>query len=143
MKNLTHVIYASKALKYFSKNDIVELLSRARKNNSSQQITGMLLYDHGSFFQVIEGEETVIQALFDKISQDKRHGQITTIISEPIRKRQFGEWSMGYASVSSSELGKIEGMNDFFDGSDSLSKIDQGRAKKLLKAFAQGRWRLD
>lgn len=142
MSNLTHLIYASKAVCYFSKNDILELLAKARKNNSSLQVTGMLLYDHGSFFQVIEGEETVIKALFDKISNDKRHGQLTTIISESIRKRQFSEWSMGYASVSAGELKKTDGMNDFFEGGNCLAKIDAGRAKKLLKAFAEGRWRL-
>ncbi|PWQ92306.1 BLUF domain-containing protein [Leucothrix pacifica] len=143
MTNLTRVIYASRAARYFSSNDILELLSRARHNNSSLNVTGMLLYDHGSFFQVIEGSESVINALFDKISKDKRHTQVTKISTESITKRQFGEWSMGYASVSADEIKDAAGMNDFFEGTDYLSKIDEGRAKTLLKAFADGRWKLD
>jgi hypothetical protein len=50
---------------------------------------------------------------------------------------------MGYASLTKSELGSIEGMNDFFQGSSCLTDLDKGRAKKILIAFSEGRWRLE
>jgi hypothetical protein len=143
MSSLIHTIYASRAVTDFSKDDIVNLLSKARKKNASLGITGMLLYDNGSFFQILEGEEAVVDQLFSEIADDKRHHQIAKIISEAIPTRQFSDWSMGYAAISSNELKTIEGMNDFFTKQNCLAKIDAGRAKKLLKAFAQGRWRLD
>lgn len=143
MSDLIHTIYASRAVTDFSKDDIVNLLSKARKKNASLGITGMLLYDNGSFFQILEGEEAVVDQLFSEIADDKRHHQVAKIISEAIPTRQFSDWSMGYAAISSNELKTIEGMNDFFTKQNCLAKIDAGRAKKLLKAFAQGRWRLD
>lgn len=143
MSSLIHTIYASRAVTDFSKDDIVNLLSKARKKNASLGITGMLLYDNGSFFQILEGEEAVLDQLFNEITADQRHHQIAKIISEAIPKRQFSDWSMGYAAISSDELKTIKGMNDFFTKQNCLAKIDAGRAKKLLKAFAQGRWRLD
>lgn len=143
MSSLIHTIYASRAVTDFSKDDIVNLLSKARKKNASLGITGMLLYDNGSFFQILEGEEAVVDQLFSEIADDKRHHQVAKIISEAIPIRKFSDWSMGYAAISSNELKTIEGMNDFFTKQNCLAKIDAGRAKKLLKAFAQGRWRLD
>lgn len=143
MSSLIHTIYASRAVNDFSQDGIVDLLSKARTKNASLGITGMLLYDDGSFFQVLEGEEAALDQLFSEISDDKRHQQVAKIISEAIPKRQFSDWSMGYAAISSDELKTIEGMNDFFTEQNCLAEIDAGRAKKLLKAFAQGRWRLD
>lgn len=143
MTSLMHTIYASIAVNDFTKDEIVDLLSKARKKNASLNITGMLLYDSGTFFQVLEGQQAELDALFAEISRDRRHHQITKIISESIPRRQFSDWSMGYAAISSDELKTVEGMNDFFNKGNCLSKVDAGRAKKLLKAFAQGRWRLN
>jgi hypothetical protein len=68
---------------------------------------------------------------------------IIKIIFEAIPERSFSDWSMGYSSISKKELNSINGMNDFFKGGTCLADIDSGRAKKLLKAFLGGRWRLN
>jgi hypothetical protein len=48
---------------------------------------------------------------------------------------------MGFAEVAPSELASIEGLSDFFQQGESLTNLQPGRAKKMLSAFAQGRWR--
>lgn len=140
---LVHLIYASKVTNGFSVNDTVELLTKAREKNHSLNVTGMLLFDEDSFLQVLEGEAETVSKLFTEISKDKRHAKIVKIITEAICERYFNHWSMGCASISRSELEKIEGMNDFFRGGSCLVDLDKGRAKKILKAFADGRWRLE
>jgi hypothetical protein len=67
---------------------------------------------------------------------------VTKIIDEPIAQRTFGDWTMGFSEIDPSELGMIEGLSDFFQQGKSLTSLEAGRAKKLLSAFAQGRWRL-
>jgi hypothetical protein len=79
--------------------------------------------------------------LFAKIAKDKRHLRVTTIISEPIEERAFGEWTMGFPQVSSKELAEIPGLNDFFTLGNSYMELGVGRAQILLKAFKSGRWR--
>ena len=143
MSKLSHLIYASKAEKDLSEKDIIDILKFARKNNEAINVTGMLLFEQGSFLQVLEGEEEVLNKLFTTISKDKRHMDIVKIINEAIPERKFKDWSMGYASLTKSELGSIEGMNDFFQGSSCLTDLDKGRAKKILIAFSEGRWRLE
>jgi uncharacterized Fe-S cluster-containing MiaB family protein len=137
------LIYASKASVDISKDDILVLLENAIDKNKSQDITGMLVSDSGSFLQVLEGEEKTVNQLFSVISGDGRHSNIVKIISEVIPERRFNDWSMGFASLSRQELVEIDGTNDFFTGNTCLVDIDQGRAKKILNAFAQGRWRLE
>lgn len=137
---LIHTIYVSRATEEFSDQDILELLAKARKNNAASNVTGMLLFHEGNFFQILEGEEQVVQDVFDKISNDPRHTQVTRVICESVAKRSFGDWTMGFVSATNEELNSIDGTNDFFSGQSCLLDVDIGRAKKLLRAFADGRW---
>jgi hypothetical protein len=141
MSPLIHCIYTSAASRAFTTSDIASLLEKARENNLRSGLTGMLLYTEGSFFQVLEGEADVVDALYAKILVDARHVQVTKVVSEPITKRVFDSWSMGYSAATRAELASIPGLNDFFGKAQSFTAIDAGRAKKLLEAFAEGRWR--
>ena len=138
---LFHCIYASAATRPFSTAELTALLQRARETNEGLGVTGMLLHVEGSFFQVIEGPEHVLRTLFSRISADKRHSQVTKIIWEPIAERTFDAWTMGFHQISRVDLGGIAGVNDFFGGATCLADIDEGRAQKVLAAFAEGRWR--
>ena len=101
----------------------------------------MLLYVDRGFFQVLEGHPLRIEPLFAKIGADSRHDRVTQIIYEPIRRRTFGQWTMGYPKLENRELHAIIGSNDFFSAHSCLDGLETGRAKKLLAAFANGRWR--
>jgi hypothetical protein len=141
MPSLIHLIYASTATEAFGNVQLTELLQQSRANNERLSLTGMLLHSEGNFFQVLEGEPARVDQLYQKIILDKRHGQFTVIIREPIARRSFPSWSMGFSSVSPEELTAIAGLNDFFGKRSCFIQLDAGRAKKLLAAFAEGRWR--
>jgi Sensors of blue-light using FAD len=141
MSPLIHLIYASVAREDFGTPQLTDLLQRARSRNEGQGLTGMLLYSDGNFFQILEGESALVDALYQKICGDKRHEQCTLIIREPIARRSFQNWSMGFSCVSPAELKDIAGLNDFFHESSCFLQLDAGRAKKLLAAFAKGSWR--
>ena len=138
---LIHCIYSSAATDEFSPEELEDLLEKARAFNALHDLTGMLLYTEGSFFQVLEGPEDVVTALYARIEKDKRHEKVTKIIVEPIPKRAFAEWTMGFSNVSREELAEIEGTNDFFSKARCFAELAPGRAKKLLAAFHDGRWR--
>jgi hypothetical protein len=138
---LIHCIYASAATRDYQTKELADLLERARETNDRLGLTGMLLYIEGSFFQILEGAPEVVDALFAKIEQDKRHTRVTKIIREPIPKRSFGAWTMGFYKVSREELAGLVGVNDFFGKAQSFDGLDDGRAKKVLAAFRKGSWR--
>lgn len=139
--DLIHCIYASAASQPFSMEEIQELLEKSRNNNAALGVTGMLLYEDGSFFQVLEGERESVAKVYTKVAADKRHQRVSKLIYEPIEERHFGDWSMGHAEISKDQLGEIEGLNDFFRNARCFTQLDDGRAKQLLKAFKDGRWR--
>ena len=140
-KNLIHCVYSSVQSVEFSPEDIAELLDIARTNNAKLGITGMLLYDKGAFFQLLEGPISVVCPLLEKIQKDERHEHFVKIIQEDITERDFSEWTMGYSGIKSDELRNIEGLNDFFGSGKRYVDLDEGRAKTLLKGFRAGKWR--
>lgn len=140
-ENLIHCIYSSVEAVEFSPEDISELLEQARINNATLGVTGMLLYDKGAFFQLLEGQQEVVDPLLKKIQGDERHEHFIKIIQEDIEQRDFAEWTMGYSGVKSDELRSIEGLNDFFGSGKRYIDLDEGRAKTLLKGFKEGKWR--
>ena len=141
MKTLSHLIYASRADSKTSDAELRAILERARTVNSQLDITGILLHTEGSYFQVLEGDATAIDALFARIALDKRHTDVVLIVREPIARRSFADWSMGFASVTAMDVAGIIGANDFFQTKTCFDELSAGRAKKLLAAFADGRWR--
>jgi hypothetical protein len=138
---LIRCIYASTAASIFKESDIPALLEHARTANAGRALTGMLLYIEGGFFQVLEGDDAVVDDAYGRIKRDPRHSKISLIIREPIAARDFSEWTMGFCTVDSSEAGQLIGENDFFRSASCVTRLDSGRAKKLLAAFRTGRWR--
>jgi hypothetical protein len=143
MNPLIHSIYSSAATGTFKEHEIPGLLEQIRKANEALDVTGMLLYIEGSFFQVLEGEPAVIDALIRKIQSDTRHARFTLIIREPLLERNFGGWTMGFEAIGLAEAGELLGENDFFDSASCVARLNPGRAKKLLSAFRDGRWRTE
>lgn len=141
MEHLIYLVYSSAASHDFSRTQLTDLLMQARTKNDKLGITGMLLYTDGSFFQVLEGEAKTVEALFETIQRDCRHTQITMILKETIPHRLFGDWTMAFAHMSPDEVNVILGSNDFFHQGESYVHLGEGRTKKLLAAFKEGRWR--
>ncbi len=135
------LVYASAATQTLEPKELAQILTKAGRHNLRAGITGMLLYTDGSFFQVLEGGEQIVHALYDKILADPRHALAIKLVEERIEKRAFSQWSMGFARVTRDELKKIPGLNDFFGQGSSFNNLSEGRAKALLAAFREGRWR--
>ena len=73
---------------------ISKILSGAKKNNPSNGITGMMGYNNGYYFQVIEGNDNNVAELIDAIQQDVRHKDVQTIFDISVTHRHFPNWSM-------------------------------------------------
>lgn len=98
---LHHLVYSSSAPVELSDAALAELLRGSRRRNQQQGITGILLYQHLQFLQVLEGPETAVRALYRRIARDQRHYSLTVLSDGPIAQRQFADWSMGFAASGS------------------------------------------
>lgn len=123
--------YASTATREMRRNDLLELLTYARRRNAEDGVTGLLLFQGGHFLQVLEGEAEPVRATFKRICQDDRHTRIALLFEDLVSRRQYRDWSMGFQALDGSEW--MEFPND--DGSEKDLRAmaeAMGRAKELL-----------
>lgn len=138
---LIMISYTSIASHLMSHEELIQLLHQARENNRKRGITGMLLYMEGCFFQVLEGDQEMLEALYAKISKDKRHHHVMKLLEEPINTRGFDAWSMGYRHVTREDLAHETGLTDFLDKDENgFDDMHSEHARALISAFRQGRW---
>lgn len=76
------------------KRELGELFGVARSNNKKQHICGALLLADDTFVQVLEGDETAVRALFDRISADPRHDSISLVETGHVEAEVFSRWAM-------------------------------------------------
>jgi hypothetical protein len=142
MKSLSSMIYASRAAEDFHEHEIPDLLKQIRRANAKQELTGMLLYISGSFLQVLEGQPEMVDAVFSGIHRDTRHTQVVAIGRETIHERAYEGWTMMHKTLDPAEAGELIGEPELFLAPTWITKLDFGRAKKLLSAASQ-RWKME
>ncbi|RIJ41630.1 BLUF domain-containing protein [Pontibacter oryzae] len=132
------LVYLSTAVNLFEEEELNEILQISRTNNSSRDITGLLLYHEGNIIQVLEGEKQQVMNVYYKIERDPRHKGIIKMISGDVSQRFFTGWSMGFKSLSAMEykdaLGYLEPESE--DVLMSPETDEDPQAVTLLKTFA-------
>ena len=139
--NLVQIVYTSAAVATFGTSDLDDVLRTARSNNARGEVTGMLLFENGSFFQALEGTAEVVDEIYERISRDRRHSKVSLLLRRPIEDRIFGDWTMGYARITLGELSTAVGLNDFFQEGLSFRDLDTSQVKKLMGLFREGLYR--
>ena len=138
-EDLVSIIYASSANHLFTRTELLDLLKVSRENNEKADITGMLLYKDGNFIQAIEGHESVVNRLYQKIIKDPRHSNIVLLGNQPIPERQFLNWSMGFRNINDLSTKDLEGFSRFLeeDFAPDYFRNNPIRAYVMLLAFKE------
>ena len=123
------VYYSSNRLKISPENfraEVENILEASRRNNELVGITGALMFSDGYFGQVLEGLRPALEATFERIQQDTRHGDVSLLEFVQIGVRSFDHWAMAYVGAPS----------DVFDSLKDRTGFDQ---TKILRErlFAQ------
>lgn len=106
-KNLLRILYSSKTHNRLSETDLTKLLHQSRENNLRTHIKGILCYNHSDFIQVLEGPETAVIKLYQKILDDDRHHDCELINICLSSKYIFNSWSMGYIDISYGDMRRL------------------------------------
>ena len=131
------LIYVSSSVKLLNDNELLDILKVSRENNSSKDITGLLLYKGGNFMQALEGPDEVVLALYEKIKLDARHKDVSIISSEQIQARQFPAWEMAFTNLDNPEIRNEPGYSQFLenDFTDDVYRKNPLRAYIMLLTF--------
>jgi RecJ-like exonuclease len=128
------ICYVSTAASGISDDEIEDLLKLSSTNNNRDQITGILLFSNGNFFQVLEGEKQVITEVFEKIKQDRRHRNLISIFKKEIENYQFTTYEEEFLSLDTTYDG--EKINYYASYIEKLDPSIQSPVKYVLKNFS-------
>ena len=97
---LVRLLYVSKPVGPITTYVTNSILEESIVNNKEADITGVLCQGSGLDMQVIEGQRSVISALFARIMADRRHNTVEILSIEEIKQRRYGQWSMALVQLS-------------------------------------------
>ena len=107
------LIYVSTSVKLLNDEELLDILKASRENNSSKDVTGLLLYKGGNFMQVLEGPDEAVEALYEKIKTDPRHKDVNVLSREQVSARQFPAWEMAFQNLDNPEGKNQPGYSQF------------------------------
>jgi hypothetical protein len=91
------LIYKSLSYKHLEFEELFRMLEIARGFNYTHNITGILLYDGRTFWQLLEGEKEDVELLYQSIIEPHRHHHSSQVLIEiEGGERIFPEWKMGF-----------------------------------------------
>ncbi|MCJ1688466.1 BLUF domain-containing protein [Rathayibacter sp. VKM Ac-2927] len=90
------VVYVSTLLDTLTDAEVRELLETSRAHNTDYAVSGMLVFRGRNVMQLLEGDETTVRALYERISADPRHEHVVTVWTSIHEQRRFPDWSMGF-----------------------------------------------
>lgn len=100
IRDLHALMYSSIADPKLTSDDIDQLVNQARQRNAEQGITGLLVYQHGCFLQILEGDRKKLSQLFEqKLLRDPRHSAVRLFHDEALSERQFRFWHLAFSDL--------------------------------------------
>ena len=77
-----------------------QVVALSRERNARLDVSGLLLVGAVCFAQRLEGPRRAVLELFeDRIRPDPLHDGVLVLVSEPLGRRAFAEWSMAAVDV--------------------------------------------
>lgn len=137
MNSISAVIYRSRAVQRPADIDLFYMLAQARQRNKSLDLSGLLLYDRGFFFQWLEGANAPLGQVWNSIRRDPRHADIEVLADQSIPIRLFSDWTMGFAHRDRSH----EKIVDDFTAADPSTlddlHLNPAKTASILAAFSK------
>jgi hypothetical protein len=125
--------YRSRAVTAPSDRELDLLLRNAQSRNHAEQLSGLLIYDQGYYFQWLEGPQDALQRIWNSIQRDPRHRDIQILREQTMPKRFFGDWDMRLARRT---RGKLDAALAVLETPEDLLK----RVRILPSNLERGIW---
>lgn len=91
---LSTIIYRSHISDDVAYKTLGKLAEKANQVNESNSVTGILLFNGTHFFQVLEGPEDAVVAIYEEICNDPRHHNLVELMRDYAPARRFGNVGM-------------------------------------------------
>ncbi|BAO54104.1 BLUF domain-containing protein [Nonlabens marinus] len=129
MNRIYTICYVSKSDTSLDETSIEKIFEKSWKYNNSCDISGVLLYSFGNFFQVLEGNEESLLELYEKIKNDERHDEIFEVYhgttAHPIFLKYKSKFNVLKTLEDLKAIYSYLEMNKSHLGSDKLKRLLQ------------------
>ena len=114
--DLCRLVYYSRNHLQGSAEDVAagirHILSVSQVRNVQVGVTGALMFNGGCFAQILEGPREAVEATFERIQRDDRHGDMTLLDLADIKVRGFPGWSMAFVGREADAHARFGGLGD-------------------------------
>ncbi len=139
MSDLYRLVYTSRNLLPGGEDEqsaaVGGILAASKRNNARVGVTGALLFNAGSFAQVLEGPRAAVETTFERIQRDMRHSDVSVLQCERVVARGFPNWSMAFVGRSARGRALWEGLASRTDF--DLSRVEGDRLFATLLAIVE------
>lgn len=138
MSDTYYLVYISKTTENLFNSDLKKILTQAQQKNIQLDITGLLLYKNGYFIQALEGDKKIVIELFEKISKDCRHTDVTKVVEKTQGLRLFPNWAMAFRDLDDPETKKLQGFSQLINQymEEAPANANPAHIQKILSYFS-------
>ncbi|SFO50830.1 EAL domain, c-di-GMP-specific phosphodiesterase class I (or its enzymatically inactive variant) [Candidatus Pantoea varia] len=135
---LTTIIYRSHISDDFPIKTLPAMVDNASKINAAHDVTGILLFNGTHFFQLLEGPEAGIQAVYQRICVDRRHHNVVELMRDYAPYRRFGNAGMELFDLREHDRSSL--LQAVLDKGTSKYRLTyDDRALQFLRTFVESR----
>jgi hypothetical protein len=131
-------VYCSRAAEGIDGEAVDRIIERSQRRNVDRQITGVLVFGSGVFFQWIEGPPAEVATLVANLHDDPRHYDVVVLDrSMEKRERLYPNWEMervgdeDIRAVLEDALESAKGANNIAALKRILKHLDSGPLETL------------
>lgn len=135
---LSTIIYRSHLADDVPVKSLTELVVKANKLNSAYDVTGILLFNGTHFFQLLEGPEEAVNAIYTRICEDHRHHNLVELLRDYAPFRRFGNAGMELFDLRHYEKASV--LQSVLDKGTTVYQLTyDDRALQFLRTFVEAR----
>lgn len=135
---MRRIHYISEFADSLSPEDIESITRVSEANNARDGITGMLMASGQLFFQLIEGPDAAVDALYERILGDHRHKNVMVLGDERgDLQRQCPDWAMRKVDLSLDAAVRSEPLKVILEASAAQFRI----LRNLVSTLERAMWR--
>lgn len=135
---MRRIRYVSELDGSLTPEDVEEIARVSEANNARDGITGMLMASGRLFFQLVEGPDEAVDALYRRILSDRRHRNVMVLGDERgDLTRQCPDWAMKKVDLSPDAAVRSEPLKAILEASAAQFRI----LKDLVSTLERAMWR--
>jgi hypothetical protein len=135
---MRRIRYVSELAESLTPADVDAIARVSEANNARDGVTGMLMASGRLFFQLIEGPDDAVDALYGRILSDPRHRNVMVLGDERGNlTRQCPDWAMKKVDLSLDAAVRSEPLKAILEASAAQFRILQ----QLVSTLERAMWR--